>query len=626
MKADSSQHRITIDGAISAYWFEDVSSKQFLSLLNQFKSKAVELVINSDGGDVFEGQKIGNHIAAHDGDVTAVINVKAFSIATYIIANCSRVVAPANAKIMIHDVQYGAYSKSVEQVKEDVKLCENLRNDIAQTLAIKSNVKDKDYFLDLMTNGKENFFTAQEALEMGLIDEIIEASEMTNKYVEPATAGQEIPVNQTSNKKTSEETMDEQEAAINAAINAENQRQQQIRNLANKLSIGSEIMNQYCDDKSKTALDLLNAHTKETQEKAPKAADLPSPTNYRVGGSDAKEMIQNALDARAGVGEIEPNNYFEGRSMVACARELCGVNGYDSSIANAAVTSTDFADIVGETTKKVVRDEVKRRVPLVKKVCTQKKESNFKKTEAFSFNDTGLLGEVAEKGAVPKITIGGSGEEYKVKRYAKDLVLTYEAILDDDIDAISRLPRKMVQSAYATADHQLIQHLLTGKMKNNKTIFHASHNNLSQAANHRDAVVELVKLLESQVSTGGDNADLLIEPEVLLCGVSQKYQFKAALETLSTQDNYNAAYKLIPQIVSTNALNHINGGFILAHKDFESLRLAVLEGNEEPSLSTKTPELTGDNLIQRITWVFAVKSIDSRGLARVDLVEPEASE
>ena len=65
-------------------WFsEGVSAKSFAAQMAGVKG-ALEVHINSGGGDVFDGISIGNAIRAHKGKVTTVVDGLAASIASVI--------------------------------------------------------------------------------------------------------------------------------------------------------------------------------------------------------------------------------------------------------------------------------------------------------------------------------------------------------------------------------------------------------------------------------------------------------------------------------------------------------------------------------------------------------------
>jgi len=77
-----------------------------------------------------------------------------------------------NARHMIHQPSGGAGGQATDmeiQVKEILKMKQNLTQ-----IYVKHNSKGKSYAEFLAAMERDNFMSAQEALEYGLIDEIIE--------------------------------------------------------------------------------------------------------------------------------------------------------------------------------------------------------------------------------------------------------------------------------------------------------------------------------------------------------------------------------------------------------------------------------------------------------------------
>jgi ATP-dependent protease ClpP protease subunit len=134
-------------------WFAGgISAGDFAAQLAGVKG-ALDVHINSGGGDVFDGISIGNAIRAHKGKVTTVVDGIAASIASVIAqAGQERVMAPGSM-MMIHDAFGGCIGNAAEMAK------------FAQTLdQVSDNLRD-----DMRT---ERWYSADEAVTAGLADRV----------------------------------------------------------------------------------------------------------------------------------------------------------------------------------------------------------------------------------------------------------------------------------------------------------------------------------------------------------------------------------------------------------------------------------------------------------------------
>jgi ATP-dependent Clp protease protease subunit len=146
---------------------------QFLFLESQ-GNEDINFFINSPGGVVTAGMAIYDTIQFIKPDVATIVMGQACSMGSLLAtagAPGKRKMLP-NARHMIHQPSGGAGGQATDmeiQVKEILKMKQNLTQ-----LYVKHNSKGKTYEEFLAAMERDNFMSAQEALEYGLIDEIIE--------------------------------------------------------------------------------------------------------------------------------------------------------------------------------------------------------------------------------------------------------------------------------------------------------------------------------------------------------------------------------------------------------------------------------------------------------------------
>lgn len=139
----------------------------------------IDVHINSNGGDVFDGQAIHSLLKQHKAKVTAYVDGLAASIASVIAMGADRIVMPENAMMMIHNAWTGMYgnAKDFRKMADDL---DHINNSIVLTYVAKSNGKcDEEKFRELMD--KESWLSASQCFEYGLCDEVTSAMKMAAK-------------------------------------------------------------------------------------------------------------------------------------------------------------------------------------------------------------------------------------------------------------------------------------------------------------------------------------------------------------------------------------------------------------------------------------------------------------
>lgn len=152
--------------------------KEFLDAWMQIPKGPIDLHIHSPGGYVFDGLAIYNTVATRRADVTAYVDGLAASTASWIACAASKVVMPKTARMMIHDAQ-GFVIGDSETMREQAELLDKESDRVAQMYADKTG-KSKEKMRDLMR--ATTWMDGIEAKEIGLADEVTDASSQPNNY------------------------------------------------------------------------------------------------------------------------------------------------------------------------------------------------------------------------------------------------------------------------------------------------------------------------------------------------------------------------------------------------------------------------------------------------------------
>ena len=160
----------------SWYGIQATSPSQITSALRSANGQPVTIKINSGGGDVFAGCEIYNELKNYNGDVTIEIHGLCASIASVIAMAGSCKMSPL-AEIMIHNVSTST-SGDYRDMEHSVEVLKKANKTIANAYILKTGMSEEDAY-NLMD--KETWLTADEALELGLIDEIMYSDEKLDK-------------------------------------------------------------------------------------------------------------------------------------------------------------------------------------------------------------------------------------------------------------------------------------------------------------------------------------------------------------------------------------------------------------------------------------------------------------
>lgn len=130
----------------------------------------INIILNSDGGNVHSAFGIIDYINTLDVPVNTISIGRAFSAAALILICGTGVrLASKNSSIMFHEISADHFGKSSD-LKANTAHLNDLENCALTMMSNKSN-KPKEWWTEKIT--KDFYMTAQQAIEFGVIDKII---------------------------------------------------------------------------------------------------------------------------------------------------------------------------------------------------------------------------------------------------------------------------------------------------------------------------------------------------------------------------------------------------------------------------------------------------------------------
>lgn len=216
--------------------------KEFESAIQN--SKTVNLRINTNGGEVNAGLAIYNLIQRHaDKDIHVYVDAAAYSMGIVLAQAVKKGNrhAAKNATLMIHQaLSFYCGDYNAIDLRNQADILDTF-DDVLATSISDTMGMDKEEFKNKFFDGKDHFFTASQAVDLGLIDDIYESNEETN------TTPEEKPKESTPSNKMLNFIMNRLDALENGVSNIKNKfstKNRPIMNLNDVLEVlnsGEEI-------------------------------------------------------------------------------------------------------------------------------------------------------------------------------------------------------------------------------------------------------------------------------------------------------------------------------------------------------------------------------------------------
>jgi len=173
-------YQIIIDDYIG-YWWMETDKASIRKKLEQYKGKHVDMLISSLGGSLDDGLDIRQQLLDH-GDVTVYLSGFVASAATVIAMGAKEIKMGKYAFFLVHrcsntvDIWRQVNANDIESIIADLQHLKDENEKIDRTLASMYAARCKNHTEDELLSllDKECWLTAQEALDWGFVDEVVD--------------------------------------------------------------------------------------------------------------------------------------------------------------------------------------------------------------------------------------------------------------------------------------------------------------------------------------------------------------------------------------------------------------------------------------------------------------------
>ncbi len=163
-----------------------MSAKELAQALDELPAhvSSIDLLINSPGGDAFDGLAMVNVLRAHPAKVRAVVQGLAASAASFIACAADECLMAPNSTLMIHDA-WGVCMGNADDMLAFGAVLDQLSGNLAEIYAAKTGGTVDDMRSAMKA---ETWYTAAEAVAAGLADAIDTIPEPVANDKAPAMA------------------------------------------------------------------------------------------------------------------------------------------------------------------------------------------------------------------------------------------------------------------------------------------------------------------------------------------------------------------------------------------------------------------------------------------------------
>jgi ATP-dependent protease ClpP protease subunit len=166
-KANTDTAKLYLYDEVGGY---GIDAKDFINELNDVTAKTIDVHINSIGGEVYQGFAIYQALKQHPATVNITIDAIAASIASVIAMAGDKVSIAKTGEMMIHDGMVSMSMCNAAELTKMVSMLERVSTNIASVYADRAG-GNPDMWRNAMK--EETWFSAQEALSAGLVDEVV---------------------------------------------------------------------------------------------------------------------------------------------------------------------------------------------------------------------------------------------------------------------------------------------------------------------------------------------------------------------------------------------------------------------------------------------------------------------
>lgn len=592
--------------------------------------------VNSPGGLVYQGVAIATHVAQRD--CTVIVDGLAASIASVIACAGKRVEIAVGAMMMVHNPWNIAMGDS-QELRSTADVLDKIKQSIIDVYERRTGLS-RSRLAKMMDD--ETWLSADEAVELGFADKLIDTPVNISGLnmgilpnVPPKLRGKKMETNTPSRR--------EKAAAKAAAVNAT---AASIKAMVKAAGHAEDFADRLIEQGADIAE--TQASIKRLDDYLAKAKETEGMTNIHrcgFGGAygGAQDFPQAAADAivRRATGKGKADAELSRMSLLDIAALCVDAAGKRprsskaSDVMAAALTTSDFPAILEDALRKSVRSGMESESATHRQWVRVSDATDFRDQKRPILSSAPDLEEVIEAGEYTYGAFSDDGTEFKVAKFGRIVRLSFEALVNDDLDAFSRLAPALGLTAIRKEADVIYGLLLanTGDgvtMQDSQPLFHISHANIVTAEAFNAAALAAARTALRRQKDVSGRGWLNATPRTLIVPPELEHDALNLVRQSTVHINGGTSTETAPGWISDLT--------VLAEPRLEADDVAYLAADfgqvDHIELATlpDSPEMRQrdgwgvDSVEWRIRHAFGAGALDWRGLVRLTIVPPEPIE
>ena len=290
-----------------------------------------------------------------------------------------------------------------------------------------------------------------------------------------------------------------------------------------------------------------------------------------------------------------------------------------ADMALRAQSTSDFPNVITNVANRTLRNSYEGTASTFKPWMRKVSAPDFKPISRVQLGGAPSFLQVPEGGEFKMGAIGDGREVYSLATYGRRFVITRQTIINDDLDAFSRIPGLFGRAAADFESDAAYAPLLANpNMADGNALFSAAHGNVAGAGApiSETTVIEAETGMSNQV--GIEGRLIGVQPAWLITGVKNKVPAQKLVTGVQATATGNVnVYANAFSVVSEARLNARAGPerwFMAAdYNQVDTFEYAYLDGDDGVFLEERLGYEV-DGLEYKARLDFGVKAIDWRGL------------
>lgn len=340
------------------------------------------------------------------------------------------------------------------------------------------------------------------------------------------------------------------------------------------------------------------------------------------------QLATNALMHRNAPGQvklIDGASAYRGMTLLRLAEEVLTASGVSTrgmspmELAQRALQhSSDFVNILANVANNSLRIGYEEAPQTFEPFTRRVQVSDFKPIQRSQMSDAPALEKVNEQGEFKTGKLSDTAETYQLDTFGKIVGVTRKTIINDDVDAFTRVPQSFGRSG-RDLEAQLIYKILISNplMADGKALFSPEHGNLAASGGAIGVGTVSAGRAAMRLQKGLNDMLLNISPKYLLVPAALETaaeQFVGPIVPNQTSQANPFTNKLTPIAEGRLDASSITAWFLIAAKEqIDIFELATLTGQSGPQLFVKEG-FDVDGVQWKASYDIGAKAIDHRGL------------